>query len=390
MRIVYFILLSVLTLHSCGDVKRGDLMDISVEISRNVTLLLSEITEEITSIELELTDKSIINPDDIRKVHFSDSLIFIAEMYKMLVFDMEGKFIRSIGSRGQGPGEYIFIQGFTFDEKNKIIYIINNYRQIIGYDLNGNFVKEFSLRDMVISGRNRGQILGIDYFDNELLLLAENIIGQQGKKHVIRSVLYKINNEMQFIDSCFVRDDYLEIIPSKGMLYDYATYSNTAVYLYYPEISSFIINNNPDLYNRLGTVERVLRDTLYRFENNRLVPELKLNFKRNGRDYNGDKNVELYNIHRSSRYIFVIYTTVLDRNSRFLFCYDTETGIGYNSLKYRDEFNNIEEEVRGNSLRRPIRPVSNNTELFYYWHTHMKPDDMNEPNPTLYIGRLKK
>ena len=116
---------------------------------------------------------------------------------------------------------------------------------------------------------------------------------------------------------------------------------------------------------------------------------MKLKFKRNGRDFDGDKNVQLYKIYRSLRYIFAIYLTALDEESRFLFCYDTKTGISYNSLKYKDDLNNIEEMVMGRPPR-PIRPVSNNTELFYYFHTHMKSNDLEEPNPTLYIGKLKK
>jgi len=28
--------------------------------------------------------------------------------------------------------------------------------------------------------------------------------------------------------------------------------------------------------------------------------------------------------------------------------------------------------------------------FFYYWHTHMDADSLEEPNPTLYIGKLKK
>ena len=41
-------------------------------------------------------------------------------------------------------------------------------------------------------------------------------------------------------------------------------------------------------------------------------------------------------------------------------------------------------------MGRPLRPMSNNTKLFYYLHTHIKPDALEEPNPTLYIGKLKK
>jgi len=50
---------------------------------------------------------------------------------------------------------------------------------------------------------------------------------------------------------------------------------------------------------------------------------------------------------------------------------------------YTDDIHHIEKRVS-------IRPLNSNAELFYYRHTHMNPDDLDEPNPTLYIGKLKK
>jgi hypothetical protein len=46
----------------------------------------------------------------------------------------------------------------------------------------------------------------------------------------------------------------------------------------------------------MGPIKRVSRDTLYRFENNQLIPELKFIFKRNGRNYDADKYVGISEI----------------------------------------------------------------------------------------------
>jgi len=138
MRNVNFILISTLLLFSCSNVENSKLDEVTVDIDINLKLPLSEITEEISVIDLELTDESIINQDQILKVLLLDSLVFIAESEKMLVFDMKGRFVRSIGSIGRGPGEYINIKSFTIDEKNKIIHITDR-STIVSYDLNGNF-----------------------------------------------------------------------------------------------------------------------------------------------------------------------------------------------------------------------------------------------------------
>jgi len=198
------------------------------------------------------------------------------------------------------------------------------------------------------------------------------------------SVIYKMNDEMQFIDSCFIRDVYFETTFSIGLLKEYLTCNNSNVYLYFPENFSLGINFHPPL-QWMGPIKRISRDTLYLFENNQLTPELKLKFRKNGRNYNAGKYIGLSEIYRSSRYIFVEYGIGTDLGTYFYFCLDTETGIGYNS-KYRRE--DLYGEERKAMI---IRPISNNTELFYYLRTHFNEDDLhNAPNPTLYIGRLKQ
>lgn len=131
----------------------------------------------------------------------------------------------------------------------------------------------------------------------------------------------------------------------------------------------------------------VLRDTVYRFENNQLVPDFRLKFKNDGTDRGGNLHIDLRNVYRSSRYIFADYydhSLVFDiYYAYFLFCYDTKTEKKYNFLwGYTDDINQID------SVN--IRPFHTNPEMFYYWHTHIKPGDLEEPNPTLYIGKLKK
>ena len=374
-------LMSTLLLFSCSNVENNELAEVTIDIAINSRLLLSEITEEITTIDLELTDASIINPDRILKVHLLDSLIFIAEMDKMFVFDLKGRFVRTIGSKGQGPGEYMGIKSFTIDENNKIIYIVN-HSTIICYDLSGNFLKQITL-----SSPTSSQILGLFCFNDELLLLAEFIregqIEANKKNKCFHSVIYKVNNEMQFIDSCSIRDVYFEIPFWIGLLSEYLTCNNSNIYLYFPENFSLTVNFHPPLQD-LGPIQRVSRDTLYRFENNQLIPELKFSFKRNGRNVDADKYIGLVEVYRSSRYIFAEYKIGTDLSSYFYFCFDTETEISYNSKYGR-------EELYGKDGKRMIRPISNNTELFYYWHTNINEDDFyNEPNPTLYIGKLKK
>ena len=347
---------------SCSEKKQGDLPEIPVDIHKNDLLSLQEIAEEITAIEFELTDESVFSPNYIQNIVISENEVFIAGMQKIYVFSKEGKFIRTIGSKGQGPGEYLGISRIALDEKNRRLFI-NSSPKILSYDLTGNFLKEKQLSVNVVD---------INYINEELLLLINKEIS--GSKGICsHSAIWRLNDDLWIVDSCTIRDLSLEGLSGSTLSWsnDFILRGSESVYVYYGDFFfEFGVDN---------MLEKVLRDTLYRFENNQLIPELKLQFK------NDSKFINLYSIYRSSRYIFAIYRNANSPGTTvYCFCYDTKTGKGYNMKNgYADDINGIDKPV-------VIRPFNLDTEMFYYLHTNMKPSDLEEPNPTLYIGRLKK
>ena len=141
----------VCLLYACSQTGQGGLLEIPVYINRDISLPLSEIAAEITAIELELTDESLINPDMISRIIITDNYIIVTEysmsgLGKPLVFNKDGKFIRSIGSRGQGPGEFNIILNAAFDDKHKRLFIVSwSPNKIICYNLDGKFIKESRL-----------------------------------------------------------------------------------------------------------------------------------------------------------------------------------------------------------------------------------------------------
>jgi len=357
-------------LFSCSNErKQGDLPEIPVDIDQNISLALSEIAEEIIAIELELTDQSLINTDYIKYVIISGDNIVIQESTKTLVFNMTGKFVQSIGSKGQGTGEYNFLSSLTIDEQNKRLYIITSSPdKIMCYDIYGKFLKE-SFYHSVISG-TASEII---YIDGELLIICQSPC--EDKNGLFKSsTVYRLDENFRLIDSCSIRNDYFEGVRLIEQTQDVLFQEGSSIYFYYREVYKA-----PQF---CSGKEVVLRDTLYRFEKNRLIPELKLKFKNDGIS-GGNKFIDLYSIYRSSRYIFSNYEHNLNKN-KYYFCYDTKTGKGNNMQDgYTDDINGIDIRVK-------IRPFNLDTEMFYYLHTNMKPDDLVEPNPTLYVGRLKK
>ena len=207
-------------------------------------------------------------------------------------------------------------------------------------------------------------------------MLVVEQMGELSSTWFIHSALYRLNDELQVKDSCIIRE--INLIKTGALVNrlsqnDFIFHGGTSVYLYQSETFPG---------ERYIPTETVLRDTLYRFEDNRLVSKLKLKFRNDGIDRGGNLFIDLHIIYHSSRYIFARYENKLN-NTVYDFCYDTKTGKGYNIRDgYKDDIHHIEQPVH-------IHPLSINSDYFYYWHTHIKPDDLEEPNPTIYIGKLK-
>lgn len=119
---------------------------INLEESLNQTefVPLSEIGRSIKYIPLETNPSSLLT--NIRNVTLCDSFIFVCDIHKLLQFDSQGRFIRQIGSKGRGPGEYSGVWDFCIDESKKLIYIpFTGESKILVFDFNGSFLHSFKL-----------------------------------------------------------------------------------------------------------------------------------------------------------------------------------------------------------------------------------------------------
>lgn len=84
---------------------------------------------------LEVPDS--IGVGAIKQIEFTDSLIFLLEdgvTSSILVFNREGQFKKQLLKLGSGPGEYVQIDLFIFDEKNITVYD-RSQMKLISYSL---------------------------------------------------------------------------------------------------------------------------------------------------------------------------------------------------------------------------------------------------------------
>jgi hypothetical protein len=108
----------------------------------------SNFFKKVNTIILEDNDYAIIG--QISSIQVFENYIFVLDRLsakKLFIFDKTGKYIRQIGSLGQGPGEYLSIHDFCIDAENKEIYLLDDYgRKIHKYNFeSGKHIKSVRL-----------------------------------------------------------------------------------------------------------------------------------------------------------------------------------------------------------------------------------------------------
>jgi hypothetical protein len=74
-----------------------------------------------------------------------DGSIFVQDSEQLIQFDSSGKFIRNFFKKGQGPGEMEDMSNYCFVD-NKLIVHDREPNKILLFDLNGQFIREFRIR----------------------------------------------------------------------------------------------------------------------------------------------------------------------------------------------------------------------------------------------------
>ena len=356
----FFFLCTLMILLSCGSSEKSELLIIPIDVYQDESFRLSDISEKIDVIELETTENSLIGRGGRfgRMLVSNDYILYYDRSdFKILLFDSKGKFLRQISKRGQGPGEYVGISDITTDFKNNRIYFQTTSNKLICYDFDGNFINEVSPFNAVY----------LNFYNNTLNAIKTYIASGDLTDNKINTVLYEINNNLQIVDSLIISS----ISVDKGVFMHnadkhYITNTDGDIYLYYP-----LPTNQENLDNYF------IRDTLYQLNGKDLTPYLKLMFS----DEKSQPIRSIEYVYRSSRYVFTRY---LGKDDSGFFCFDLKTGKGKN-MKHM----NIDDDIH-TEARVLIKPFDSDTDKFYYLHTNIDDSDKEEPNPTLYIGTLKK
>ena len=139
---------------SCDNTKDAhpiNVIPLASAVGKYNILNLSDYVSEIKYIPLETNDSVLIG--EIRQINYENEKILIGDHTgNCYLFNNNGKFIRKIGKRGQGPNEYLFLNQAIIHEN--LIYLKDAVKMLI-YDFNGSLVDNINLRSNGIPAEYR-------------------------------------------------------------------------------------------------------------------------------------------------------------------------------------------------------------------------------------------
>ena len=128
-------------------------IDLAEAIRNKIKIKLSDIVDSITYVPVESMIDDYITHLNSSKMQFSQNYV-ISEGYRsrgdLVLYDRNGRFIRKVAQKGQGPGEYSGMNDIAIDEKHEIVYVLSaSLRKLFKYNLEGIFLGVIDLSDFI-------------------------------------------------------------------------------------------------------------------------------------------------------------------------------------------------------------------------------------------------
>ena len=206
-------------------------------VKDTIKLKLSDFIDNCEIVRIETNENSLIG--GVRYISISDNYLLIySNNQPVKLFDRKGKFIRNIGSIGNGPGEYNSLYGIQLDEPSGRIYLTPLVRSnlILAYNLDGSFIKDIPLVHPITKS--------ITHIAGDVVTVLSMSVTNKIPVAYQQTTEGKLIHQLPEIKHLIVSD-------------------------YNGEISSSRNNGKYDYFNIGGKDP----DTLFRYENNKMIPE---------------------------------------------------------------------------------------------------------------------
>ncbi|MEB2780773.1 6-bladed beta-propeller [Algoriphagus sp. C2-6-M1] len=352
-KLKYLLVLCIFILFTgCSQAPKSGINSIEIPRTIDSNLHLSDIAKSVNLVQMETKNGAYLT--SILEVKlFNGNLLVRDTSGSVRIFDSKGNFIGKLGVRGEGPGEYSSAYSIEIDQGLGLIYL-GGVRKLLVYDKNYEFLKEKKFSDFITY---------ISIVDQKpIIITGRDWIPVEGG-YSNQTILFELNRELDITDSILFRNTILK--KANGIRYT----------------SKHFLSNTFDgtfLYAPVLTQENILRDTLYKFEGDSLIPFVKLDFEEPHFDENGEKAVDIYNIMHSSSYIICEYARNKDKK---LFIYSKKESKGYNL-----EVGILDEDDQPVVLR----PLDLENDIFYYIkEEEFQNTGVEELNPAIGIVKLR-
>lgn len=140
MKNIVIISLLLLSLSACSSNKKEECPVLKVSLEKeNVSIM--DLFDRLEVIALETNDSCLLIWPD--KILYTKGCyeIFDAKHPALFVFDENGRFVRKVGAKGEGPEEYTEVYDVTSDDQNGNIYMLSPFGEIFVYTPDGNFIE---------------------------------------------------------------------------------------------------------------------------------------------------------------------------------------------------------------------------------------------------------
>jgi hypothetical protein len=168
-----FILVVSLLLASCSGSKTastGEIIKIDLleAFKKEKPVKLSDFIKSVEFIPLESTKESYFRYPYSYKIGQKYVMVADGERAQVVLFDRTGKFIRTIGTKGKGPGELLEPREATMAPDEDFVYVADvGKSELLKYSIDGEFIKEISIKK-ILSNR---YINGIRFINDKQFVL---------------------------------------------------------------------------------------------------------------------------------------------------------------------------------------------------------------------------
>lgn len=249
---------------------------------------LSEVATDVKIVQFENIPEAMLG--DVEDIELTNDYIFAKFwQHPILQFSREGKFIRNIGSKGKGPGEYSTCIKMSIDEESEQVFVYTGEYSIMVFDFEGEYRKTLSFQALTdfmnfwICGRDSTVVSYFEPFmGNEPFVFIEYNTQGDTLQTIANHVFWNTNGEFGSISPFFGEQNFSYRF--EGKLHLKGAYNDT-VYTYNPN-NQFV----PKFFIDLGK-HKLPDDLIYERKRTRTVPD--------GLIWAG--------VHETSGYIFIPY-----------------------------------------------------------------------------------